>query len=310
MEKLKTAVLGVGKLGQHHARIYGELERSELVAVVDTDEKTGSKIARNLGVPYVKNYEEIISRVEAVSIVTPTPTHYEIAKRLLEKGLHVFVEKPICRDLNQALELERISREKNLILQVGHIERYNPAVQTALHYIEEPRYIEAHRLGPYDPRVSQTDVVLDLMIHDLDIILFLVNSQVVNFDATGARILSPTLDIACAYLRFANGCYVNVISSRVTLEKFRKIRIFQKNSYISLDYAKPSLKIYKKKKEKVESLMDISRMRPRLPKIEPLKEELRDFLNAVEEKRKPLVGAQEATNALGLALRILKKIEE
>jgi len=310
MKKVNVAVIGVGKLGQHHARIYKEIENANLIGIVDNDKKRAEKISNWLDVPYFLSYEDVLDKVESVSIAVPTPLHYKIGKVFLEKGIHTLIEKPICENLEEARHLKNTADNKKLVLQIGHIERYNPAVRKALEFIKKPKYIEAHRLGPYDPRVAETDVVLDLMIHDLDIILYLVNSKLKNFDAVGAKVLSRKTDIACAYLKFENGTYVNITTSRITKKSMRKIRIFQEDTYISLNYAKPSLKIYKKKKEVVKSFLDIKYMKPKLKKEEPLKLELNDFISTVVERRKPLVGGKEALSSLELALKILEKIEE
>jgi predicted dehydrogenase len=307
-DKIKVAVVGVGQLGQHHARIYAEMPEVELVGVVDVDPKRARKIARQHKTRAFDNYKELDGQVEAVNIVVPTPLHFELGSYFLEKGIHCLVEKPITPSLDEAQELMDITRRKNLILQVGHIERFNPAVMEAQKYIEEPKFIEANRLGPYSPRVADVSVVLDLMIHDIDIILYLVKSPIVSIDAIGACLLSKAEDIANVRINFANGCVANVSASRISLEKFRKIRIFQSQSYLSLDYAKPSLKIYRKKTEVIKSLKDISVKFPKLAKLEPLKEEIKHFIGCIREKREPLVSGEHGRDALEVCLEILNKI--
>jgi len=235
--------------------------------------------------------------------------HYQIAKDFINAQVHCLIEKPITPDLAEAEELLDLVKQKNLILQVGHIERFNPAVLEAQKYINEPKFIEANRLGPYDPRVAHISVVLDLMIHDIDIVLYLVQDQIVSIDAVGAKVLSHFEDIANARIRFAHGCVANISASRVSLKKFRKIRIFQKDSYLSLDYAKPGLKIYQKKKDDVTSLKDIKVVYPRLVKLEPLAEELKHFVNCVREGRKPQVTGEHGRDALEIALEVMRKIK-
>lgn len=309
-DRIKVAVIGVGQLGQHHARIYAEMSEIELVGVVDVDYKKAKKIARRCKTQAFDNYESVSGQIEAVNIAVPTPLHFQLGSYFLDKGIHCLIEKPITPSLSEAQQLLDIARRKNLILQVGHIERFNPAVIEAQKYIEEPKFIEANRLGPYSPRVADVSVVLDLMIHDIDIILYLVKSEIINIDAIGACLLSQSEDIANARINFANGCVANVSASRISLEKFRKIRIFQSQSYLSLDYAKPSLKIYQKKKEVIKSLKDIMVKYPKLMKLEPLKEELKHFISCVKNKQKPLVSGEHGKDALEVCLEILSKIRQ
>jgi len=308
LNKLRVSVIGVGKLGSIHTRIYNELENTFLTSVVDIDEERAKEISKKYNIKYFTDYKKV-EDVDAVSICVPTPLHFEVSKYFLENGVHVLVEKPICKSLKEARILNEISKENNLVLQVGHIERYNPAVRKAFEFVKSPRYIEAHRISSYDPRVSDTDVILDLMIHDIDIILYLVNSKIVSFDAVGTKVISGNTDIACCYMRFENGCYVNIMTSRLSMKKLRKIRIFQDDSYISLNYARPSLKVYMKKKEKIESLKDIKIVKVKLEKREPLKDEISDFVDACIKRRKPSVSGEEAATSLEVALKIIDKIE-
>ncbi|MBQ3835425.1 MAG: Gfo/Idh/MocA family oxidoreductase, partial [Elusimicrobia bacterium] len=247
MSKIKIAVIGVGSLGQHHARILSTHENAELIGVVDADVKRGETIAKKCNTVNFTDVKEVIGKIQAAVISVPTPYHYDIAKQLLEAGIHCLVEKPFTETVEQSTELIRIARDKNLVLQVGHVERFNPAIIAAYPYVKEPKFIEVSRLGPYDPRTSHIGVVLDLMIHDLDMLLNFVKSKVVSFEAYGAKILSEHEDIAKVRIKFANGCVADVSTSRVTIDKYRKIRIFQKDSYVSVDYAGKSLKIYQKK---------------------------------------------------------------
>ena len=307
---VRVGVIGVGHIGSHHARIYSQIPDVELAGVVDIDQKRREKLAREYNTTPYANYGEIFNKVDAVSVVVPTDLHYPVAKDFLERGVHCLVEKPITPTLEEAGDLLSIARKKNLILQIGHIERFNSAILEAQKYIREPKFIEAYRLGPYDPRMSNIGVVLDLMIHDIDIVLYLVRSSVRSIDAIGGAVLSQNEDIANARINFQNGCVANISASRVSLEKFRKIRIFQKDVYISLDYVKQSLKIYQKKRKEVKSMKDIMILRPQLKKTDPLREELTHFIQCVERGGKPLVSGEHGRDALEIALEILKKIKE
>src|SRR5687767_10936589 len=235
--KLKTAVIGVGHLGQAHARIYASLEQSELVAVCDTAEEQGRRIAETYQTRFIPDFQDLLGSVEAVSIATPTVNHCEIACRFLEAGIHVLVEKPISRTLEEADQMIRLAEAKQLTLQVGHIERFNPAFIALQKQISHPRFFEAHRMGIFTPRSLDIDVVMDLMVHELDIITTLVGSEVVKLEAVGIPILTPMVDLANARLEFAGGCIANITASRVSGERLRKLRVFQPNEYYSLDYA-------------------------------------------------------------------------
>jgi len=308
MNRIKTAVIGVGSLGQHHARILAKHPKSELIAVVDCDAKRGEKISSQYGIPSYQNLEDIINKVQAVVVSVPTPSHYPVAKKLLEAGINCLVEKPFTSNVEEAQVLIDTAKIKNLILQVGHVERFNPAVIGAQPYIDKPRFIEVDRLGPFDPRTSHIGVVLDLMIHDLDILLTLVNDKVVSLEAYGAKVLSEHEDIAKVRLKFGNGCIADLSASRISLEKYRRIRIFQPESYISIDYAGKSLKIYKKKSKTIKSLTDIEIIRPKLSSQEPLFHELDHFLSCVEEGKKPVVSGEHGRDAIELASEILKNM--
>ncbi|MBQ2219536.1 MAG: Gfo/Idh/MocA family oxidoreductase, partial [Elusimicrobia bacterium] len=307
MSKIKIAVIGVGSLGQHHARILSTHENAELIGVVDADAKRGESIAKKCNTASFTDVKEVMDKIQAAVISVPTPYHYDIAKQLLQAGIHCLVEKPFTETVEQSTELIRIARDKNLILQVGHVERFNPAIIAATPYVKEPKFIEVNRLGPYDPRTSHIGVVLDLMIHDLDMLLNFVKSKVVSFEAVGAKILSEHEDIAKVRIKFANGCIADVSTSRVTIDKYRKIRIFQKDSYISVDYAGKSLKIYQKKPNVsvVKSLLDIDVIKPKVQTGEPLAYELTHFLKCVIEGKKPLVSGEQGRDALELAHDIL-----
>ena len=309
-QKIRTAVIGVGSLGRHHARILSKHPRSEFKYIVDLDEKRGGKLAKEYGAQFCSDFNQIIPHIDAAVISVPTPSHYDIAKPLLENGVHCLVEKPFTLNVAQAHELIEIAKAKNLTLQVGHIERFNPAVAAALPYINRPRFIEVNRLGPYDARTSHIGVVLDLMIHDIDILFYLVKDKVLSFEAHGAKILSDTEDIAKVRIKYANGCIADVSASRVSLEKYRKIRIFEPDAYISVDYAGKSLKIYKKKegRQKISSLLDIDIIKPKVPSEEPLFYELDNFLNNAITGKRPLVAGEQGRDAVELALDITKNM--
>jgi predicted dehydrogenase len=233
-----------------------------------------------------------------------------VAKSLLKNGLHCLVEKPFTLNVKEAQELIEIAKSKNLRLQVGHVERFNPAIIAAAPFINKPKFIEVNRLGPYDPRTNHIGVVLDLMIHDLDILFSLVKDRVVSVEAHGAKILSETEDIAKVRLKYTNGCIADVSASRVSMDKYRKIRIFQEDSYISIDYAGKNLKVYTKKngKDKITSLFDIDIKKPKLPTKEPLFYELDNFLSNIIEGKKPLVSGEHGRDAVELALNILQNM--
>lgn len=304
---LRIGVIGLGHLGQHHMRILAAIPDVKLTAVVDLDPHKDKNIPPDT--EFFTRHQDIYDKVEAVSVVTTTSSHFEIARDLLTAGIHTFVEKPICSSGEEAEKLVSIANQKNLVLQVGHIERYNPAVIEAQKYINEPKFIEAQRLGPFEPRMTNVGVVLDLMIHDIDIVLALVQSKIKTVDAIGASLLTPHEDIAKARILFENGCLADLTASRITFGRMRKIRIFQPDAYISLDYAKQNLKIYRKKKEQVSSLKDIKIIRPRLRKVSPLEEELKDFIDCTKKGRKPRVHGEHARDALQLALEITRKIK-
>jgi len=309
LKKINTAIIGAGSLGQHHARILAKHPLSELKAVADSDPKRAQKIAALYNTRAVSNHSEIAGQIEAAVIAVPTPFHYAVAKDLLGLGIHCLVEKPFTSTVEEAQELISIARDRDLVLQVGHVERFNPAVVAARPFIREPRFIEVNRLGPYDPRTSHIGVVLDLMIHDLDILLDLVRDRVVGLEAFGARIFSEHEDIVKARIKFLNGCVADVSASRISLEKYRKIRVFQKDSYISVDYAGKSVKIYKKKTDVVKGFSDIEVIKPKLKDEEPLFFELDHFLTCVSEGKRPLVTGEHGRDAMELAFEILKGLK-
>jgi predicted dehydrogenase len=310
-EKTKTAVIGAGHLGREHARIYSSLEDATLIAVCDTNETNGRDIAERYGVRFIRDYRELLSEVEAVSVATPTVIHHEITCAFLEAGIHVLVEKPIARTLAEADEMIRIAESKGVTLQVGHIERFNPAFHALQQNIEQPRFFEAHRMGIFTPRSLDIDVVMDLMVHELDIITSLVQSEVVKLEAVGIPILTPKIDLANARLEFADGCVANITASRVSGERLRKLRVFQTNEYFSLDYAEQQVAICRLRPPKiVGELPEIIAGKLDVTKREPLLVEIEAFLSATRQRTTPLVSGSDGRRALDFALRVLNQIRE
>jgi len=349
--KVKVAVLGTGSLGQNHVRIYAELAAAGLVefaGVFDANADAARKIAARHNARVFNSIADAAAASDALNIVTPTTTHFEIARQLLALGKHVLVEKPMTDNSAQAAELIQIAQQKNCVLQVGHVERFNPV----FHYLEtaapEPRFIETHRLSPYPARSTDIGVVLDLMIHDLDVVLAFVKSPVTSVDAVGIPVLSKSEDIANARLRFANGCVANLTASRVSPERMRKIRVFSGGSprrsetepgatpsYISLDYRAQEGFIYRiaRDGEEESSLLKkimaaklgigrdsaivsefagkkIVREPVPIAKDEPLKLELQDFVNCVRERHAPIVSGESAKRALDLAFEITRQVQQ
>ncbi|MFC1807372.1 Gfo/Idh/MocA family oxidoreductase [Candidatus Omnitrophota bacterium] len=302
MSKLKVGVIGVGSLGSVHAKIYSGLKDVELVGVCDTDSKRLKLIADELKVEGVGDYRELLDKVDAVSIVVPTENHFSVSKDFLNAGKHLLIEKPITQKVDEADELLDIARSKNLTLSVGHVERFNAAVEAVRKIKKDIKFIECHRLGPFTPRVKDVGVVLDLMIHDIDIILWLIDSPIKDIAAVGVKILTKHEDIANVRLCFENGAVCNITASRVTDYTMRKIRIFQPSAYISLDYVKQEAAIYKK------ILNQISSKQIDIKKEKPLQKEISHFLQCVRSGDKPLASGEDGRQALSVALEILDKI--
>lgn len=310
-EKLKVAVIGAGHLGQHHARIYAGLSSVELVAVCDTNEAKGKAIAEKFNTKFVINYRQILDDVDAVSIATPTVSHGEIGNEFLQRGIHCLVEKPIAKNLNEADAMIALAAEKNAVLQIGHVERFNPAFLAVKDKIHQPYFFEAHRLGIFTMRSLDIDVVMDLMVHELDLIASLVNSEVVKLDAVGIPILTPKVDLANARIEFANGCIANITASRVSGEKMRKFRIFQPNEYYSLDFGEQELSMGKLSPPAPGSFIpEIQAGKVEIEKREPLLSELESFVQSIQQNTQPVVTGQDGRKALALALETLEKIDE
>jgi predicted dehydrogenase len=302
MNKLRVGVVGVGHIGSNHARLYAEIDSAEFAAVYDVDLARANSIAKKYRTTAAKSLEEFAEMVDAASVATPTSTHYEVAKPLLERGKHLLIEKPITENTAHASQLAEIAARDHLILQVGHVERFNPVLSALESRLTHPRFIEAHRLSPYPDRSTDIGVVLDLMIHDLEIILHLVRSPVQNIDAVGVPVLSKGEDIANARIRFENGCVANVTSSRISPERMRKIRVFQEDAYLSLDYQNQSGEIYRRANGR------ISREKVEIEREEPLKRQLASFIECASTGRAPRVSGFQATAALELAVEITKRI--
>jgi predicted dehydrogenase len=301
-EAVRLAVIGVGVHGARHAEVFCGMPAVELVGVADVNEAAGRAVAERCATRAVADFRALLDQVEAVSIAVPANKHFEVARACLERGIHVFLEKPIAETTDQAARLIELVRGTPVVFQVGHVERFNPAITALERIVSRPRFIEAHRLCTYSPRITDVGVVMDLMIHDLEVILHLVGAAVTNVSAIGVKVLSRTEDIANARIEFANGCIANVTSSRVSPEPMRKIRLFQEDAYISLDYRAQEGLIYRKQDGRI--------VREPVPtrKDQPLKLELAEFVECVQRGRRPRVGGEQATRALELALDILADI--
>lgn len=302
MNKLKVGVIGVGHLGSIHAKIYSQIQTCSLAAVCDIDKIRLNEVSQSLNIPGYIDYQELFSKVDAVSIAVPTKLHYKIASDFLKHNLAVLVEKPFTTNLKQADSLIKIAESNKVILQVGHIERFNSAFAATQKIISNPKFIECHRLSPFPNRSLDVGVVLDIMIHDIDIILGLVSSKIKKIESVGVNVLTNFEDIANSRLTFENGCVANLTASRVSDEIMRKIRIFQEDTYISLDYKDAQACVYKK------SGLTITKVDLPIEKEEPLQKELASFIDCVITHKEPLVSGRVARDALAVALKIQEQI--
>lgn len=312
MTNTKVAVVGVGALGEHHARIYSEAPEADLVGVVDVVKERAEKIAVRYGSPAYQDYREIIGQVEAVSLAVPTRHHAQIGVDLLKNGIHVLVEKPIADTLDEAEALIETASEQKAVLHVGHSERFNPALLAVLPYVRQPQFFEAHRLGVFVPRSLDVDVILDLMIHDLDLIRHLVEGEIREIRAVGIPVLTPRVDIANARLEFENGCVANVTASRVSTERIRKLRFFQPSDYVSIDFHNREVEMYSLVAG--SSGRQIAQRQFEIDRGEPLQLEIQTFLRAVRGEAlragtPPGCPGAEAKQSLALALDIKEEIE-
>jgi predicted dehydrogenase len=309
MNKIRAAVIGVGYLGRFHAQKYAQLADCELVAVVDGREDVRQSVATEVGCPGSSDYREWLGKVDAVSVVTPTPAHFEIADAFLASGAHVLVEKPIAETPDQARALiARAAREKR-ILQVGHLERFNAAVLAAEPHLRTPRFMECHRLAPYKERGTDVNVVLDLMIHDIDLVQSLAGSELVSIDAIGSPVFSGEIDIANARLRFANGCVANTTASRVSLKTERKLRIFEDAAYISLDLQQKILTLIRKRAgDPQPGQLPVTIEEANLEQGDALKSEIVSFLDCIRNNKRPVVSGEDGLRALETAIRITEQV--
>ena len=313
MDILRVGVIGVGSLGQHHARVYAEIPGVKLSAVADTDLGRAREIAERYRTQAFEDYRSLLDQVQAVSIVVPTSLHHQVTMDCLRAGLHVLVEKPIAVNTAQAEEMVAAAERSMRILQVGHIERFNPAVRAASRYIAEPKFVEVVRIAPYAARGTDVPVVLDLMIHDIDIILSFVRAPLERISAIGFCLVSDKEDIANARLEFADGCVANVTASRISVKRERKIRFFQRKAYINIDYMKPEARIYTLKgepKKVLDLVKSVDIQEPRLDRVEPLRAELESFIYSIRERTEPAVSGRDGLRALEVAGRILEAIAE
>lgn len=324
MSKLKVGVIGTGHLGKLHIKMFKSIENCELIGIYDSDPEQIQTVSAEFNIPAANSFEDLLKKVDAVSIAATTTAHYNIAKKCFEDGIHVFIEKPITVTIKEAEELVEMSEKKNLNLQVGHIERFNPALVAMEKYIDEPRFIQTDRLAQFNPRGTDVAVVLDLMIHDIDIILSLVKSDVTDVHANGVAVVSDHLDIANARLQFENGAVANVTASRISQKKMRKMRIFQRDSYIALDFVTGVAEAYRLMSPDAEvssNLISFGEIgvgekrrklvyeQPEQKEINALQYELQLFVNSVINRTKPVVSGVDGLRALKVAELIIQKIE-
>ncbi len=299
---LRVAVIGAGYLGQHHARIYSELDDVELAGVVDSDEERAKEVARRYGAAAYRNYKDIVNDVDALSIVVPTSNHYEIALDCIRAGKDLLVEKPITGTVSEADDLIAEAENAGCILQVGHLERYNPGVIALSRMVEEPQFLDSVRVSPYLNRSRDVDVTLDLMIHDIDIVLTLVSSPIKRMNAFGFSFVTEKIDEARAWIDFESGAVASFTASRIAPEKQRRLKVFQKNLYIELDYQSSVVELHYS-----ADPLNTERVEPE--RREPLKEELKDFVRCVMSREHPKVSGVEGRDALNVALKITSLIE-
>ncbi len=307
MPKLKTAVVGVGYLGKFHAQKYAQLADSELVAVCDSNTEVAQAIADEHGVEVYTDYNDLIGKVDAVSIVVPTQKHYEVAKVFLDNGVHVLLEKPITSTVEQAQELVQIADRNKLVFQIGHLERFNPAVMALDDVLKEAQFIESHRIAPFNPRGADVNVILDLMIHDIDIILDFVRSPVKSIQANGVPVLSNDIDVANARIQFENGCVANVTASRVSMKSERKMRIFQPDAYITIDFQNKKLGVHRKGKgEMFPGIAEIDSLEREFEQGDALLAESAAFIKSINEQSRPVVSGEDGMRALETAFEITR----
>jgi predicted dehydrogenase len=307
---LRTAVIGVGYLGRFHAQKYAQLPESQLVAVVDADREAATRVAAEVATSSESDYRLLLGRVDAVSVAVPTPLHFNIARDFLLAGAHVLVEKPITATASEARELIELAESTGRVLQVGHLERFNPAVMALEGVLRTPRFVESHRLAPFKQRGTDVSVVLDLMIHDIDLIQELVGSPPEHIDAVGAPVFSGDLDIANARLKFAGGCVANTTASRVSLKQERKIRIFQDDAYLSVDLQQKILTVVRKKAPgSVDTVAGVTIEEQSFEQGDALLVEIESFLATIRSGGRPVVSGEDGLRALETAIRIARLVQ-
>ncbi|AYN67900.1 gfo/Idh/MocA family oxidoreductase [Euzebyella marina] len=319
---LKVGVLGAGHLGKIHLRLLNQSEKYQLIGFYDADSINGKKVADEFGYQYFENINTLIDSVDVVDIVTPTLSHFDCAKKAIEKGRHVFIEKPITNTLKEALKIQELAKQYQVKGQVGHVERFNPAFSAVKEQIKNPMFIETHRLAEFNPRGTDVPVVLDLMIHDIDAILSVVDSEVKQINASGVSVISRSPDIANARIEFKNGCVANLTASRISLKNMRKSRFFQKDAYISVDFLEKKVEVVKMK-DAPEVAGDFDMIlqnaegekkqiyfeNPDIEQNNAILDELETFADAISENQEPVVTLQHGTQALKVALEIINSFE-
>ncbi len=306
---VRVGVIGVGYLGRLHAQKLASLDDVRFAGVCDADAARGKTVADECGAPFFEDHRRLLAGVDAVTIAVPTTEHYRVALAAMRAGVHVLLEKPIAAAVREGRALVREAAKRKLVFQIGHLERFNAAVLSATSILREPRFIECHRLGPYGGRGTDVDVVLDLMIHDIDLILSFVRSAVVRIQAVGVPVISPNLDIANARLSFANGCVANVTASRVSARKQRKIRIFQEDAYVSMDFVDHAIQIFRRTwPQGPKGLPEITGELLESQKGDALRDEIRSFVDCVATGAAPRVSGADGLAALELAFRILRRM--
>ncbi|MEE8436962.1 MAG: Gfo/Idh/MocA family oxidoreductase [Candidatus Neomarinimicrobiota bacterium] len=316
--KIPIGVIGVGHLGRHHVKHYSLLQNASLIGIYDQDQERAALVSKQYGTPFFSSLNDLLAACEAVSIVTPTPSHGEVAEICISAGKHVFIEKPITKSVQEADSLINLANKKGVLIQVGHIERLNPALLTLERYALNPKFIEVQRLAPYTSRGTDVPVVLDLMIHDIDILMSLVKSPVKHIHASGVSIMTNSVDIANARLRFENGTVASITSSRIAKDKVRKIKIFQKDMYVTIDFLLGLTEVYRVMDAHTEDskalfsapleangkLRQIQYEKPPVKKTDALKMELENFLESINGTASPIVDGKAGRDALDLALKI------
>jgi predicted dehydrogenase len=309
LNKPRVAVIGVGYLGKFHAEKYAGLPQADLVAVVDSDRDKSDEIALKHGVKGYTDYRDILDKVDAVSIAVPTVCHFQVARDFLQHGVSILLEKPITSTLDEAEELIRLAREKNVVLQVGHIERFNPVIMALNNVVTEPRFIESIRIAPFKPRGTDVNVVIDLMIHDIDIIQNIVRSPVKLINSIGAPVFTPEEDIANARIQFENGCVANVTASRISLKSERRMRIFQPDAYITCDFQYKKVAVFRKGEgEMFPGVPNVKMEEKVLEQVDALQEEIASFLESVRTGTSPVVTGEDGKRALETAILISRNL--